>query len=416
MTESNGSRIDYSELSASLNLLNNNKSLSPSFKKPTLGPIDKPEAKPIHLLSKNNNNNNNLDEEEEDENVTKNTCGKQKQKEKSPPPPNGEEQTQTLESQSRSAEAIDDEVQNILQKKSEGKIFSSTLKTFTKVAKDEVTLQNEKLFALAKVTDKKDTNPELVADLLEKDSQSGETEAECSVKPSGNPERSFSSESLNSLTSIDSNDSKSSIRITEAKFAKNGTLERQQSITQLEESTTVQTGLQVLLLWNNKITKNSSKSFAELISTTTILEILNVGRNNVGNDFLLAVKTSLKTNTSLESLGLQACHLSCPGIKTLAEVLDFGGNSALQRIDLRDNNIQTEGLEALNDALKSNKSITQIDLDDTPRKLSVSNFNFICRIIKLYHLMFLCFISCQPTLTWLFFIFRNHLIQRRSIV
>lgn len=244
--------------------------------------------------------------------------------------------------------------------------------SFVKVPKDEVNLQNEKLSSLTKDTDNK-IDLVTVDDLLEKNSTSVEMENEC-TKPSGNPERSFSSESLNSLTSIDSNDSKSSIRITEAKFAKNGTLERQQSITQLEESTTVQTGLQVLLLWNNKITKSSSKSFADLFSTTTILQILNVGRNNVGNDFLLQVRSSLKANTSLESLGLQACHLSCPGIKTLAEVLEFGGNSNLQRIDLRDNNIQSEGLEALNDALKSNKSITQIDLDDTPRKLSVSTF------------------------------------------
>lgn len=379
MSENHSSRFDYSELSASLNLLNNNKSLSPSFRKPTfnnaLESTEKPEKKPIHLLSKNNNNNN-FDEVEEDNVSKEKIAGKTKSKEKSPPPPNSEDaidENQSQENQSQSAEEADDEVQSILQNTSN---LSESMKlnlhkqeTFSKVAKDEVTLQNEKHASL-----RKDTNnqTELLAadDLMEKNSQTVEAENEC-AKPSANPERSFSSESLNSLTSIDSNDSKSSIRITEAKFAKNGTLERQQSITQMEEPAKVQTGLQVLLLWNNKITKSSSKSFADLFSATTILQIVNVGRNNLGNDFLLQVKTSLKANTSLESLGLQACHLSCPGIKTLAEVLEFGGNSALQRIDLRDNNIQGEGLEALNDALKSNKSITQIDLDDTPRKLSV---------------------------------------------
>lgn len=366
VSENSGSRLDYSELSASLNLLNNNKSLSPSFKKPAFS-VEKPEAKPIHLLSKTNNNNNNFDEEDEDENVAMKKVSN-KQKEKSPPPPTTEDEnlSDTLESHSHSAEETDDEVQNILQTKtnvSENKIVViPKLEISTKVAKDEVTLQNEKLSAYTKVNDRK-----------EKEVVVGKEEVENESKSGANPERSFSSESLNSLTSIDSNDSKSSIRITEAKFAKNGTLERQQSITQQDASSVVQTGLQVLILWNNKITKNSSKSFSELISLTTIIEILNIGRNNVGNDFLFAVKNSLKVNTSLESLGLQACHLSCPGIKTLAEVLDFGGNSSLQRIDLRDNNIQTEGLEALNDALKSNKSITQIDLDDTPRKFSVSD-------------------------------------------
>lgn len=35
-------------------------------------------------------------------------------------------------------------------------------------------------------------------------------------------------------------------------------------------------------------------------------------------------------------------------------------------MDLRDNNIQVAGLSALNDAVKCNKSITQIDLNATP--------------------------------------------------
>lgn len=61
------------------------------------------------------------------------------------------------------------------------------------------------------------------------------------------------------------------------------------------------------------------------------------------------------------------------GIKVLADVIQFGGNSTLQRIDLRDNNVLLDGLEALNDALKSNKSVTQIDLDSIPRRLSVSS-------------------------------------------
>lgn len=37
-------------------------------------------------------------------------------------------------------------------------------------------------------------------------------------------------------------------------------------------------------------------------------------------------------------------------------------------IDLRDNNLQVSGLTSLNEVLKSNKSITRIDLDDVPRR------------------------------------------------
>lgn len=192
--------------------------------------------------------------------------------------------------------------------------------------------------------------------------------------PAHIPERSFSSESLNSETSIDSNDSKSSIKLAETKFNKNGTLERQTSngITVPTPPTTSPTGLQVLMLWNNRITRNSSQSMSDLLATTTTLEILNVGKNVLSNEFITNIKDSLKTNTSLTSLGLQSSHLSSDGVKTLSELLDFGANVTLQRIDLRDNNLQVSGLTTLNEVMKSNKCITRIDLDDVPRRHHVS--------------------------------------------
>lgn len=187
------------------------------------------------------------------------------------------------------------------------------------------------------------------------------------------PERSFSSESLNSETSIESNDSKSSIKLTEAKFSKNGTLERQNNTTiTAVPAVTTPNGLQVLMLWNNHITRDSAQSIAKLLATTSTLEILNVGKNVLSNDFVTNIKASLKANTSLTSFGLQSVHLSNEGVKTLSEILDFGGNVTLQRVDLRDNNLQVSGLQSLNEVLKSNKSITRIDLDDVPRRAHVS--------------------------------------------
>lgn len=183
------------------------------------------------------------------------------------------------------------------------------------------------------------------------------------------PERSFSSESLNSETSIESNDSKSSIKLTAAKFSKNGTLERQSNSGAANHlPATNPGGLQVLMLWNNNISRDSAHPISDLLGATSTLEILNVGKNVLSNDFVANIKTSLKSNTSLTSLGLQSAHLSNDGIKTLSEILDFGGNVTLQRVDLRDNNLQVSGLGALNEVLKSNKSITRIDLDDVPRR------------------------------------------------
>lgn len=189
------------------------------------------------------------------------------------------------------------------------------------------------------------------------------------------PERSFSSDSLNSDTSLDSNDSKSSIRLAEAKFSKNGTLERQTekiNLTTDQTPANAPSGLQVLVLWNNHLTRHSSKPFSDLIAKNSSLEILNIGRNNLGNDFLTNVKTSLRSNTSLTNLGLQGAHLSCTAVKSLADILEFGGNTSLQRIDVRDNNIQAPGLISLDESMKSNRSVTRIDLDDFPRKILVS--------------------------------------------
>lgn len=180
------------------------------------------------------------------------------------------------------------------------------------------------------------------------------------------PERSFSSESLCSETSIESNDSKSSIRLIETKFNnKNGTLERSSHTPQtpcLGEKPP--TGLQVLILWNNSLSSKCGPSAAEMIESTEYLQIINLGQNPIGNEFLMEVKSVIKLNKSFSSLGLQATQLSDDGVKILADTLQFGGNSTLQRIDLRNNAWTSVGLSALSEALKSNKSIIRIDLDD----------------------------------------------------
>lgn len=209
------------------------------------------------------------------------------------------------------------------------------------------------------------------------------------------PERSFSSESLCSETSVESNDSKSSIRLIESKFnnRNNGTLERQQQQNQQNINTISSssssslssqqqnvitrssgdsnekppTGLQVLIIWNNKLTSKCSASAADLLECTEFLQIINFGHNAIGNEFLIDTKSALKTNESLTSIGLQATCLSCDGLKVLGEILQFGGNSTLQRIDLRNNNVSVAGLVALSEALKSNKSIIRVDLDDLPK-------------------------------------------------
>lgn len=61
---------------------------------------------------------------------------------------------------------------------------------------------------------------------------------------------------------------------------------------------------------------------------------------------------------------MKATQLTCDGLKTLGDIIQFGGNSTLQRVDLRNNELSVFGLSALSEALKSNKNIIRVDLDE----------------------------------------------------
>lgn len=121
-------------------------------------------------------------------------------------------------------------------------------------------------------------------------------------------------------------------------------------------------GLNILVLWNNQLTKKSSPYFARIITLCKTLETLNIGKNILTDEFLFVIKDALKKNHVLLQLGIQSTKLTCDGIVTLSEIIEI--NQVLQRIDLRNNSIQVTGMKALSFAMKKNKNITKIDLDD----------------------------------------------------
>ncbi|KAG7208742.1 hypothetical protein KM043_014938 [Ampulex compressa] len=124
-------------------------------------------------------------------------------------------------------------------------------------------------------------------------------------------------------------------------------------------------GLNILILWNNRLTQKSSPYFNRIITFSKTLETLNIGQNMLTDEMLITVKEALKKNHVLLQLGMQSTELTCSGIVALSEVLET--NKVLRRIDLRDNSIQMTGMRALTAVLKTNKSVTQVDLDDKPR-------------------------------------------------
>uniref|UniRef100_A0A034V9K0 Protein phosphatase 1 regulatory subunit 37 n=1 Tax=Bactrocera dorsalis TaxID=27457 RepID=A0A034V9K0_BACDO len=191
--------------------------------------------------------------------------------------------------------------------------------------------------------------------------------------------RSQSSDSLCSDNSLDGSISSdlnfsTSSQLNE-KLTKNDTLTRQQrqSDARTEPAVKTPSGLKALALWNNNLSKEAGYYIANLLAETNSLELLNIGKNCLSNDFVTRIKDSLMRNTTLTTLGLQSAHLSANGIETLASILTFGGNSTLQRLDIRDNKLEVESLTKIAEVLKSNTTITQIDIDDEPKRLSVGS-------------------------------------------
>lgn len=199
-----------------------------------------------------------------------------------------------------------------------------------------------------------------------------------------NAERSFSSESLCSETSIESNDSKSSIRLIENKFNnRNGTLERQslQVYATPDVDEKLPTGLQVLILWNNNITSKAAASAYEIFESADFLEIINFGQNPIGDEFIVETKKALKSNKSLTSIGLQSTSMTCVGLKCIAEAID-GNKTSLQRIDLRNNEFSVSSLHSLYEALKTNENLIKIDLDDSPNLDTENEYQNVVKSIR----------------------------------
>ncbi|KAH8260805.1 hypothetical protein KR038_000678 [Drosophila bunnanda] len=208
------------------------------------------------------------------------------------------------------------------------------------------------------------------------------TESSCAYLNQSSRNRSQSSDSLCSETSLDGSNSNNSISSNtsntsnDPKFAekltKNDTLSRRQlAESTLEAANRSPSGLKALTLWNNNLTKDCAPAVAELLQKTISLELLNIGKNCLSNEFVATIKESLTKNTTLTTLGLQSAHLSARGVETLATILTFGGNTKLQRIDIRDNKLEVESLNIIAQVLKSNNTLTQIDINDEPKRLTL---------------------------------------------
>ncbi|CAJ0939438.1 unnamed protein product, partial [Mesorhabditis belari] len=121
--------------------------------------------------------------------------------------------------------------------------------------------------------------------------------------------------------------------------------------------------LQALVLWNNRITGACMDSMARALCVNRRLETLNVGSNNLGELGIQNLKPALLSpDCGLQRMGLQSTSMNNQCAIMIAECM--ADNTTMIRIDLRDNTgISSAGLLALHSAMRHNKTLTILNLD-----------------------------------------------------
>ncbi|XP_028251873.1 protein phosphatase 1 regulatory subunit 37 [Parambassis ranga] len=123
-------------------------------------------------------------------------------------------------------------------------------------------------------------------------------------------------------------------------------------------------GLKVLVLRNNQITVKGMEHLAKALPMLKVLQVLDLAVNLLGNEGIQIIREPLMVNRSLLQLGLAQANITCEGAVALAEFL--AESHQIQRLDLRQNEVKVGGLMALSLALRINRSLVGLDVDDIP--------------------------------------------------
>ncbi|KAL0242705.1 hypothetical protein GEMRC1_005268 [Eukaryota sp. GEM-RC1] len=106
--------------------------------------------------------------------------------------------------------------------------------------------------------------------------------------------------------------------------------------------------------------RNITKMFSDFkLSPDSVLTRINLNRNSIGNEGLIALTEALKVNPITE-ICLQFNSIGNEGVTSLAEALKSG--TTVSTIYLRSNSISNEGAIALADALKYNTTVSLLYL------------------------------------------------------
>ena len=104
--------------------------------------------------------------------------------------------------------------------------------------------------------------------------------------------------------------------------------------------------------------------FCKALATNTMIGMLSLTDNGLGDDECKELSKALKMNTTLTEMDLYGNLIGDIGVTALSEALKV--NASIQGINLSLNQIGDAGASALAEALKTNKTINQITLGMNP--------------------------------------------------
>lgn len=116
-----------------------------------------------------------------------------------------------------------------------------------------------------------------------------------------------------------------------------------------------------LSLFNNHIHPDAAPAIAELIEKDPYLTELNIGCNDLQDEGVKVIAQALQKNITLRELKLSNARFSDAGAEEMAKVLKT--NPHLTKVDLSFNSqLTSEGITSLANALKENRGLTSFDL------------------------------------------------------
>ncbi|PFH37803.1 hypothetical protein BESB_001450 [Besnoitia besnoiti] len=137
------------------------------------------------------------------------------------------------------------------------------------------------------------------------------------------------------------------------------------------------------------LTEEEGPSIAQMLTSNKALVKLDLDGNHFGLASAKAFRKALEVNDTLRSLNVENCSFTCrgdeqSGIAELARGLRV--NKGLRNLNLRNNQIDDEGGDALLDALAYNKTLIQLDLSFND--LTIDQLREVHELINRNHALF----------------------------